>query len=123
MAHFARINENNIVQEVIVVDNNSAATELLGQEFIASIGISGTWLQTSYNTLAGRHLLSGTPFRKNYAGIGFTYDSTRDAFIAPKPYSSWVLTEDTCLWEAPVAYPTDGKDYLWDEATVSWVEA
>ena len=108
MAHFAKVNENNIVEEVIVVDDNSASTEALGQEFIASIGLTGTWLQTSYNTLANKHRLGGTPFRKNYAGIGFTYDEIRDAFIALKPddftdedgnsFTS-VLNEDTCRWE------------------------
>jgi hypothetical protein len=140
MAHFAKVNEDNIVQEVIVVDNNSAATEALGQEYIASIGITGTWLQTSYNTLAGKHLLDGTPFRKNYAGIGYTYDSTRDAFIAPKPDDCEELNEETCtwippqpfaswtfstsdgIWEPPTPCPTDGKSYRWSEATTSWVE-
>ena len=140
MAHFAKINENNIVQEVIVVDNNSAATELLGQEFIASIGIAGTWLQTSYNTVAGIHLLSGTPFRKNYAGIGYTYDAVRDAFIPPKPDDSEELNDFTCTWippqpfpswtfnthsgrwKAPTSLPSYDKDYKWDEETLSWIE-
>jgi hypothetical protein len=78
--------------------------------------------QTSYNTHGGVHALGGTPLRKNYAGIGYTYDAGRDAFIPPKPYASWVLNETTCLWDAPVAYPDDGKRYSWDEATTSWVE-
>ncbi len=78
--------------------------------------------QTSYNTHGGVHALGGTPLRKNYAGIGYTYDAGRDAFIPPKPYASWLLNETTCLWDAPVAYPDDGKRYSWDEATTSWVE-
>ncbi len=78
--------------------------------------------QTSYNTHGGVHSLGGTPLRKNYAGIGYTYDAGRDAFIPPKPYASWVLNETNCLWDAPVAYPNDGKRYSWDEATTSWVE-
>jgi len=78
--------------------------------------------QTSYNTHGGVHALGGTPLRKNYAGIGYTYDAGRDAFIPPKPYASWLLNETTCLWDAPVAMPNDGKRYSWDEATTSWVE-
>ena len=78
--------------------------------------------QTSYNTHGGVHALGSTPLRKNYAGIGYTYDAGRDAFIPPKPYASWLLNETTCLWDAPVAYPDDGKRYSWDEATTSWVE-
>jgi hypothetical protein len=111
MAHFAKINSENIVEQVIVVDNNSAETEQQGKDFIASIGLEGTWKQTSYNTLANSHSLGGTPFRKNYAGIGYTYDETRDAFIPPKPDDftdedgntfTFVLNEDTCQWE-PIA--------------------
>jgi hypothetical protein len=82
----------------------------------------GEWIQTSYNTHGGEHKLGGTPLRKNYAGIGFTYDRVKDAFIPPKPFASWLLNEDTCLWNAPVAMPDDGKIYQWDEATVNWVE-
>ena len=81
-----------------------------------------SWVQTSYNTAGGQHKLGGTPLRKNYAGIGFTYDATRDAFIPPKPFASWLLNEDTCLWDAPTPMPQDGKFYNWDEATTSWVE-
>jgi hypothetical protein len=110
MAHFAQI-ENGIVTQVIVAE----------QDVIDS-GLFGTgWVQTSYNTHGGQHP-EGRPLRKNYAGIGFTYDSTRDAFIPPKPYASWLLNEDTCLWDSPVPYPTDDKQYRWDEATTSWVE-
>ena len=103
MSHFAKI-ENNIVTQVIVAE----------QDFINSgaVGDSFLWVQTSY---------SGS-FRKNYAGLGYTYDSVRDAFISPQPYPSWTLVEDTCLWEAPVAMPTDDKMYEWDEDTTSWVE-
>jgi hypothetical protein len=120
MAHFAEIDENNVVTRVLVVGDDQ---EHRGQEFLADdLGLGGTWVKTSYNTVAGEHRLGGTPFRKNYAGIGYTYDSTRDAFIAPKPFSSWTLNEDTCLWEAPIAAPTDGKLYDWDEATLTWKE-
>ena len=114
MSHFAQIDENNIVTQVIVIEQDVVDTGLFGDP--------ASWIQTSYNTSGGVHLLGGTPLRKNYAGIGYTYDSTRDAFIPPKPYNSWVLNEDTCLWEAPTPMPTDGKIYNWDEATTSWVE-
>ena len=95
MSHFAQIDENNIVTNVIVAE----------QDFIDSgaVGDPSKWIQTSYNTQAGEHKLGGTPLRKNYAGIGYTYDSTLDAFIPPKPFNSWVLNEDTCLWNAPSA--------------------
>lgn len=115
MAHFAELGENNVVIRVIVVDNkdtsdaNGNEIEVIGANFCRNL-LGGTWKQTSYNA----------NFRKNYAGIGFTYDSQRDAFIPPKPYSSWVLNEDTCRWEAPVAYPTDGQLYIWNEDTQSW---
>jgi hypothetical protein len=96
MAHFARIDKNNIVIQVVVVDNEH---EDRGQEFLAEdLNLGGTWVQTSYNTFAGEHLLGGTPLRKNYAGIGYTYDSERDAFIPPKPTNDAVLDEETCLW-------------------------
>ncbi len=81
----------------------------------------GQWIQTSYNTYGGVHANGETPLRKNYAGIGMTYDATRDAFYAPQPYPSWVLDEDSCIWEAPTAMPDDGQSYTWDEATTSWV--
>jgi hypothetical protein len=120
MAHFAQIDENNIVTQVLVVSDQDAVR---GQDFLANdLGLGGTWLQTSYNTQGGVHTLGGTPFRKNYAGIGYTYDATRDAFIPPKPFASWNLNEDTCLWDAPVAYPTDGKLYTWNEDNQSWDE-
>ena len=120
MAHFAEIDENNIVTRVLVVSDDQ---EDRGNEFLSNdLGLGGTWLKTSYNTIAGEHKNGGTPFRKNYAGIGFTYDENRDAFIPPKPFDSWKLNEDTCIWEAPVAMPTDDKMYIWDEETTSWKE-
>lgn len=118
MAHFAEIDENGIVLRVLVVDN---AQESNGQDFLANtLGLGGTWVKTSYNTVGGVHTNGGTPLRKNYAGIGYTYDSDRDAFIPPKPFASWTLNEDSCLWDAPVAYPTDGALYTWNEETTSW---
>lgn len=116
MAHFAQLDENNVVTQVIVVHNNELLdngqeSELKGIQFCVSL-LGGTWKQTSYN---------GT-IRKNYAGVGFTFDAGRDAFIPPKPFSSWLLNEDTCLWCAPVERPQDGKKYVWDEHTTSWVE-
>jgi len=112
MSHFAKVN-NGIVVQVIVAEPEFFRT------FVDSS--PGEWIQTSYNTRAGVHLNGGTPLRKNYAGIGFTYDHTLDAFIPPKPYASWVLNEDTCQWKAPVAYPSDDLKYSWDESTTSWV--
>ena len=94
-----------------------------GQDFLSNdLGLGGTWLKTSYNTTAGEHRNGGTPFRKNYAGIGFTYDADRDAFIPPKPFNSWLLDEDKCIWEAPTPMPIDDKMYTWDEETTSWKE-
>jgi hypothetical protein len=120
MAHFAEIDSNNIVLKVLVVGDEQ---ENRGQEFLANdCGLGGTWLKTSYNTQHGVHLLGGTPYRKNYAGIGFTYDATKDAFIPPQPSNSWVLNENTCDWEPPIPYPTDGKLYLWSEDIVNWIE-
>ena len=118
MAHFAQLDENNIVTQVIVVSNDDIKdsegneSELTGIAFCKSLlGPNTIWKQTSYNN----------SIRKNYAGIGFTYDATLDAFIAPKPYNSWILNETSCIWEAPVAYPNDGNMYAWDEETTSWV--
>jgi hypothetical protein len=113
MAHFAKVN-NGIVVQVIVAEPEFFNT------FVDSS--PGQWIQTSYNTHGGVHTLGGTPLRKNYAGIGYTYDAQRDAFIPPKPFASWVLNEDTCLWDAPVAMPDDGKQYQWNEDTQAWVE-
>lgn len=119
MSHFAYV-QNGIVHQVIVAE----------QDFINSgaVGLANEWVQTSYNTHGGVHYGAdgqpdgGVALRKNYAGIGYTYDKHRDAFIPPQPYFSWVLNEDACLWEPPVAMPDDGKIYQWDEATTSWVE-
>lgn len=121
MAHFAELGENNVVLQVIVVSDSDSPNEESGAAFCRNL-LGGTWKQTSYNTSGGIHKLGGTPFRKNYAGIGYTYDSGRDAFIPPKPFASWNLNEDTCLWEAPISYPTDGKYYSWDEETTNWKE-
>ena len=121
MAHFAEIDENNIVTRVLVVGDDQ---ENRGQEFLANdLGLGGTWKKTSYNTVGGVHSNGGTPFRKNYAGIGFTFDEARDAFIPPKPFNSWNLNEDTCLWEAPIPMPVEeGKFFTWNEDTTSWDE-
>ena len=113
MAHFAKV-ENGIVTQVIVIERDVLA--------LGHWGDPKDWVQTSYNTQGGIHTQGGTPLRKNYAGVGYTYDSVRDAFIPPKPYTSWVLDEETCLWNAPTPMPTDGKMYTWDEATTSWTE-
>jgi hypothetical protein len=113
MSHFAQIDENNIVTQVIVVEQDVLDTGLFGDP--------STWIQTSYNTQGGVHTQGGTPLRKNYAGIGFTYDATRDAFIPPKPYNSWTLNEETCLWDAPTPMPTGDTPYVWDEDTLTWV--
>ena len=113
MAHFAKLGAGNIVTAVHVVSNDVATTEQAGVDFLNDLyKTRDVWKQTSYNK----------NIRKNYAGIGYTYDQTRDAFIPPKPLDSWILNEDTCLWEAPVAYPSDGKEYEWDETTKSWEE-
>ena len=114
MAHFAKLDANNYVVFVTVGRDEDKEDEL-------TLRTGDVYKQTSYNTVGGVHQLGGTPFRKNYAGIGFTYDLIRDAFIPPQPFPSWVLNESTCLWNAPVAYPTDGQRYQWDEPTTSWV--
>jgi len=114
MSHFAKIDENNTVTQVLVIEQDAVDTGMFGDPT--------SWIQTSYNTSAGEHRLGGTPLRKNYAGIGYSYDSTRDAFIPPKPFASWVLVEDTCLWQAPTPRPSDGKMYTWDEDTLSWID-
>jgi hypothetical protein len=113
MSHFAKVRDGVVVQ-VIVAEPEFFET------FVDSS--PGTWLQTSYNTYGGQHNLGGTQLRKNYAGIGFTYDNVRDAFIPPKPFESWVLNEETCLWESPIAMPDDGKYYNWNEEQLNWVE-
>lgn len=120
MAHYVFLNEHNIVIEVITGKNE-------GEEDIDWEVHYGNFRgqpckRTSYNTRGGIHASGGIPFRKNFGEIGYTYDAGRDAFIPPKPYASWILNETTCQWEPPVPYPTDGKYYVWDEATTSWVE-
>ncbi len=108
MAHFAELDENNIVTQVLVTDNDFPNE---GYDWLVET-FGGTWMQTSYNAT----------IRKNFAGIGFSYDETRDAFIPPKPFESWLLNEETCNWEAPKPYPTDGKLYNWDEESQEWIE-
>ena len=123
MAHFAKINESNIVTQVVVVNDSDGNNDTNGQNFLNNLfKTTHTWKKTSYNTYGNTHRLGGTPYRKNFASVGFTYDSSRDAFIEPKPYNSWTLNETTCLWESPVAYPSDGKSYDWDEDNRQWVE-
>jgi len=119
MAHYAFLDENNIVTEVIVGKDEGEE----GVDWEAHYGAfrGQTCKRTSYNTFGGAHNNGGTPFRKNYAGIGYTFDAGRDAFIPPQPFASWTLNEDTCLWDSPVPYPNDGNYYVWDEATLSWV--
>ena len=121
MAHFSKLGTGNIVEKVEIVSNDIAITEQDGIDFLNNLyKTTDLWKQTSYNTKGGVHKLGGTPFRKNYGGIGFKYDQTRDAFIPPKPFDSWTLNETTCLWEAPISKPTDGQEYIWNEADQSW---
>jgi hypothetical protein len=120
MAHYAFLDGNNIVTEVIV-GKDEGEQGIDWEQWYGNFR-GQACKRTSYNTKAGVHSEGGTPFRKNYAGIGYKYDATRDAFIPPKPFASWVLNEDTCLWDAPVAYPTDGERYFWDEETLSWTK-
>jgi hypothetical protein len=112
MSHFARVTAQGIVEQVIVAE----------QDFIDTLPDKTSWVQTSYNTHGGVHTLGGTPLRKNYAGIGYTYDADRDAFIPPKPYASWLLDDFTCQWQAPTPMPTDDKKYLWNEDQQNWIE-
>jgi hypothetical protein len=126
MASFAKIGLNGKVIEVqsvvneVLHDANGVEQESIGIDFLTKLTGWAIWKQTSYNTHGGLHDNNGTPFRKNFAGIGYTYDENRDAFIPKKPFNSWVLNESTCNWEAPVAYPTDGKRYSWNETTKNW---
>jgi hypothetical protein len=111
MAHFAKLGVGNIVEQVIVVSNDIATTEQAGSDFINKLyNTRDVWKQTSYNN----------NIRKNFAGVGYSYDQTKDAFIAPKPFNSWILNEDTCQWEAPVAMPIDDNKYTWNESTTTW---
>jgi len=127
MASFAKLN-NNIVERVesvvnqVITNSNGIEEEQLGINFLKTLynESEAVWKKTSYNTNGGVHTLGGTPFRKNHAGIGYTYDEDRDAFIPPKPYNSWILNEQTCLWDAPVAIPEDGNMYKWNEEILNW---
>ena len=130
MSHFAEIDEKTkVVIRVVVVDDkdtqdeNGNEVESIGAQYLSD-AFGGTWKKTSYNTFKNTHSKSGTPFRKNYAGIGFTYDETKDAFIPPRePHpANWILDEETCQWKAPVEYPSDGKDYIWNNDTDAWDE-
>lgn len=112
MSHFAKVIDG-IVTEVLVIEQDVIDTGMFGDPSL--------WIQTSYNTRGGQHP-EGRPLRKNYAGVGYTYDANRDAFIPPKPFESWTLNEDTCLWDPPAAYPDNNKPHLWDEEKRQWVE-
>lgn len=112
MAHFAHVNADGIVDQVIVIEQDVLNTGLWGDP--------AEWIQTSYNTVAGTHTQGGVALRKNFAGVGYTYDKVRDAFIPPKPFASWVLDEATCQWNPPVPMPTEGGPYQWNEDTTSW---
>ena len=129
MAHFAKLGLDSKIIAVIYVNNevlkdtNGVEKEVNGIEFLTKLYNYPFWKQTSYNTHGGVHDNGGTPFRKNYAGIGYTYDQTRDAFIAPKPFNSWLLNESTCRWESPIPLPTDAsidKGYQWNETNLNW---
>jgi hypothetical protein len=126
MASFAKIGLNSKVIEVLSVNNevlkdsNGVEQESIGIDFLTKLTGYPLWKQTSYNTHNGVHNNGETPFRKNHAGIGYTYNETRDVFIAPKPFNSWILNEDTCIWNAPVAMPIDDNKYSWNEQTLSW---
>jgi hypothetical protein len=126
MASFAKIGLNNKVIEVLSVANevlhdaNGVEQEAIGIDFLTKLTGYPVWVQTSYNTHGGVHDNGGTPLRKNHAGIGYTYDEDRDAFIPKKLFNSWILNEDTCLWNAPVAYPQDDNKYSWNESTLTW---
>jgi len=130
MATFAKIGLNNKVIEVqsvvneVLHDSNGVEQEVIGIDFLTKLTGWSIWVQTSYNTHGGVHNNNGTPLRKNHAGIGYTYDEDRDAFISKKPFNSWILNETTCLWEAPVAIPTteleDNKYYSWNESILNW---
>ena len=135
MANFAKV-ENNVVIKIVLNEQNEVVEEIRAdnivtqvivadQDFIDSgaVGDPLQWIQTSYNTVAGKHLLGGSPLRKNFAAVGYTYDKARDAFIPPKPFASWGLNEDSCTWGPPTLYPDDGKSYKWDEQTKGWVES
>jgi hypothetical protein len=128
MSHFAKLGTGNIIERVEVVSNDIATTEQAGVEFLQNLyGDRAVWKQTSYNTRKGQHRLGGTPFRKNYANIGYRYDDILDAFIPPKPYPSWTLNETTCCWDSPIPMPEytqeqldNGNKYIWNEDNQTW---
>jgi hypothetical protein len=120
MAHYAFLDENSVVVQVIVGKDED---DIYNWEIIYGREMGLVCKRTSYNTAGGIHTNGGTPFRKNYAGIGFTYDANRDAFIPPQPFTSWVLNENTCLWDPPIPYPSDDSLYFWDESSISWLPA
>jgi hypothetical protein len=131
MASFAKLNSENIVVTVesvvneVITNSNGIEQEQLGIDFLRTLynEPNAIWKQTSYNTIGGIHSLGGIPFRKNHAGIGYQYDSQRDAFISPKPFNSWILNETTCLWNPPIPMPNDASidnQYTWNESTLSW---
>ena len=121
MAHFAKLGIGSKVERIEVISNDIATSEQAGVDFLNNLyKTNDVWKQTSYNTIGGVHVLGGTPFRKNYAAIGFKYDQTKDAFIPPKPFQSWILNETSCIWEAPVAKPDDGQSYDWNETNQTW---
>ena len=128
MASFAKLNSENIVITVesvvneVLKDSNGVEQESIGIQFLRTLykEPNAIWKQTSYNTYGGIHNNGGTPFRKNHAGIGYIYDSQRDAFIPKKPYNTWILNEDTCLWEPPISKPNDNNVYYWNESTQTW---
>lgn len=120
MAHFAEVDENNIVVRVLVVDDMH---EENGAEYLSNVcGLGGRWIKTSYNTIKGEHKLGGTPLRKNFAGIGYVYNEELDAFIPPRVFPSYLFDEETCNWVPPIPLPNDGKVYAWNETTLSWDE-
>ncbi len=127
MAHFAEIDILKRVLRVVVLedkdtqDDKGNEMEYIGAKYLHK-GFGGTWIKTSYNTIKGEHTLGGTPLRKNYAAVGYTYDETRDAFIRPQPFPSWTLNESTCQWDSPTPYPDDGKTYEWNESEQRWDE-
>jgi hypothetical protein len=128
MASFSKLNSNNIVITVesvvneVLKDSNGVEQESIGVQFLKTLynEPNSVWVQTSYNTHGGVHSNGGIPFRKNHAGIGYTYDENRNAFIPPKPFNSWILNESTCNWESPIPLPNDGQRYTWNESTLSW---
>jgi hypothetical protein len=127
MAHFAKLGSDSIVLSVHVVDNENLLDadgneqEQLGIDYLMGVHDYPSWVQTSYNTVSGEHLGGGTPLRKNYAGIDYKYDDVLDAFIPPKPFTSWILNEETCQWESPIPCPDDGKNYDWSEEIQAWL--